>query len=116
MSLATPPRIDPRDCTVHVGRSELRRRRPPLPPSDDQDDSPSLATNIPPRWQVGSDRQVTDAGAQQQWQQNHLIDLYRQLQDWAGRLDAREAELTAISVIEEQRQRQIHLRKLRSEF
>ena len=115
MSLATPHRIDPHNPTILVDRRDCRPSRPPLRPGDDQDDLPSPATKNPPRRSMDSDRQSTDARTQQQWLQDHLIDLYRQLQEWAAKLDAREAELTANSVIEEHRQRQSHLRKLRGE-
>jgi hypothetical protein len=115
MPLANPHSIDPPNRSVVVDRRARRPRRPPVPPTDEQDDSPSLTTNNPPRRPQRANRQVTDAQTQQQWQQDHLIDLYQQLQDWAAKLDAREAGLTANSVIEEHRQRQIYLRKLRRE-
>ncbi len=135
---ATPHRIDPPNFFGLGGRWDSPPIVPPLEASEERDDFASAAAKHPPLRQhadIGSvvaeslgaevlrriddphpvaerDR-LDEVRTSRQWQQDHLIDLFDQLQRWAAELDERETQLASQSILEDHCRRRIRLGRLR---
>lgn len=135
---ATPHRIDPPNFFGLGRRWDSRPIVPPLEASEERDDFASAVAKHPPLRQladigsvvaeslgaealrriddphpVAERERLGDDRTSRQWQEDHLIDLFEQLQRWAAELDERETQQASQSILEDHCRRRIRLGRLR---